>query len=224
MSEVLLIWDIDGTLMSSKGIGRRAMDNAFKQLYNIENGFEKVEMSGRLDFQIVMDAHKHHGIRDYDMSDFYKTYENELKKEITIDTEASVLTGIKDILETKRNNIYHILGTGNCEVGARLKLSHVGINHYFVLGGFGDEDVDRWKMIEKAYNKARDYYKLQFDKEKTYVIGDTPYDVECAKKLGFKSIAVSTGSHSFTELESCDADYLLSKLDIDIIDKIISEK
>ena len=222
MKPVLLIWDIDGTLMNSKGIGRRAMNNTFKTLYNIDNGFDKVSMSGRLDYHIVKNAHMHHNIEGYDVDNFYNMYEEELKKEILKDNSAMVLPGIRDILESKKDNIFHILGTGNCQVGARLKLDYVGLDHYFTLGGFGDEDLDRWEIINKAYNKAKTHFNKKFDSRDTYVIGDTPYDVECAKKLGFKSIAVSTGSHSMDELKECDADFLLNELSLDTIINIIN--
>lgn len=223
MEPILLIWDIDGTLMSSKGIGRRAMDSTFKRLYDIESGFKNVEMSGRLDYQIIRDAHDNHSIPSYDLSRFYEAYEIELKDEIKSDTKASVLAGIIDILERNNENIYHILGTGNCEIGARLKLSHVGLDHYFRVGGFGDEDKDRWQIIEKGYNLARSYYNIDFKKSNTYVIGDTPHDINCAKRMGVKSIAVATGSHSYKELEKYDSDYLLDKMDLIELDRILNE-
>lgn len=224
MKPVLLIWDIDGTLMSSKGIGRRAMNNAFKGLYNIDDGFAKVEMSGRLDYQIVKDALRHHDISEYNISNFYKAYENELKKEISEDKSAQVISGIIDILEAKKYNVYHVLGTGNCEIGARLKLNHVGLDHYFSLGGFGDEDCDRWEIIKKAYIKAQENYGVYFDLEDVYVIGDTPYDIECAKILGFKSIAVATGSHSYNQLREYESDFLLEKLDLVNLECILNYK
>lgn len=221
MKPVLLIWDIDGTLMNSMGIGRRAMNNTFKTLYNIDNGFDQVSMAGRLDYQIVKNAHKYHKINEYDVDNFYKTYESELRKELSCDYSAVVLPGVKKILDTKVDNLYHILGTGNCQIGAKLKLSHVGIGHYFDIGGYGDEDVDRWQIIEKAYREAEDFYHINFDKNNIYVIGDTPHDIECAKKLGFKSIGVSTGFHSMERLKECKADYVLEELDIDKLENII---
>lgn len=227
MNNVLLIWDIDGTLIDCKGLGRKAMDKAFLNLYKKEQGFKNVSMAGRLDFQIVKKAFEINKILDKNIVGFFDKYEEMLKEEFKINNSSKVLPGINEILEgtSKDKNLYHVLGTGNCEKGARLKLSHLGLDKYFQTGGFGDEDVERWEIIKKAINKAKDFYQIDFQKENIYVIGDTPLDIECGEILGVKSVAVATGGYSFDDLKNCNPDYIFYSLEafedfLSIIEKI----
>lgn len=210
MKNILLIWDIDGTLIDSKGLGRRAMDEAFLHLFNIKEGFKDVSMAGRLDSQIIKRAFEINEIIDMKFDRFLDTYEEMLKKELKHNTSSRVLPGITEILESASNqeNLFHVLGTGNCARGARLKLSHLGLDKYFKIGGFGDEDVQRWEIIKKAINKAENFYKIDFSIKNIYVIGDTPLDIECGKILGIKSVAVATGGYSYKELEECEPDFI----------------
>lgn len=215
MKNILLIWDIDGTLIDSKGSGRRAMDMAFTHLYNVPEGFEKVIMAGRLDSQIVKNAFEINKIAEENFASFFDKYEEMLNEELKYNTSSKVLPGINEILETtlKEKNLFHVLGTGNCERGARLKLSHLELNKYFSIGGFGDEDAERWEIIKKAVDEAKVFYKVDFQKKNIYVIGDTPLDIECGKILGLKSVAVATGWSSYEDLKKCKPDYLFQSFE-----------
>ncbi|WP_432401943.1 HAD family hydrolase [Wukongibacter sp. M2B1] len=215
MKNILLIWDIDGTLIDSKGSGRRAMDEAFLNLFNIKEGFKGVNMAGRLDSQIIKKAFEINKIEEMDFVRFLDKYEEMLKKELKCNTSSKVLPGINEILEStsSQENLFHVLGTGNCERGARLKLSHLGLDKYFEIGGFGDEDAKRWQIIKKAIDKAKTFYKADFSMKQIYVIGDTPLDIECGKILGIKSVAVATGGYSCDELEQYEPDYIFQSFE-----------
>jgi phosphoglycolate phosphatase-like HAD superfamily hydrolase len=215
MENKLLIWDIDGTLIDSKGSGRRAMDNTFLHLYNIEEGFKEVNMAGRLDYRILKNALEINDIKEENMARFFEKYEEMLKQELSLNTSSRVLPGINEIFDTTLNqkNLFHVLGTGNCERGARLKLLHLGLNKYFKIGGFGDEDAERWEIIEKAVEEAKDFYKIDFLEKDIYVIGDTPLDIECGKILGLKSVAVATGWSSYEDLKKFEPDYLFKSFE-----------
>ncbi len=210
MNNKLLIWDIDGTLIDSMGSGRRAMDKTFLRLYNIENAFEKVNMAGRLDWQIVSDAIKINQVKENNIENFLLQYGKILNDELKNNNCGQILPGIKDILESTlpNKNMYHALGTGNCEQGARLKLSHLGLNTFFEIGGFGDDDLNRWQLIDKVINQAEKYYGVYFKNKDIYVIGDTPADIECGKILGVKSIAVATGAYKYDDLLKEKPDYI----------------
>lgn len=138
-----------------------------------------------------------------------------MKKELKDNTSSKILPGVNEILEktSDRQNIFHILGTGNCERGARLKLSHLELNKYFKIGGFGDEDLQRWQIIKSAINEAEAFYSIDFSSKQTYVIGDTPLDIECGKILGIKSVAVATGGYSYDELKSYEPDYIFQSFE-----------
>lgn len=214
MKKILLIWDIDGTLIDSKGCGRRAMDRTFMKLYNIEDGFKTVNMAGRLDWKIVKDALEINKVSQENIFDFLNNYGSILKEELKNDSLCKVLPGIEEIFQNtfEDKDIYHVIGTGNCEIGAKLKLSHLGLDKYFEIGGFGDEDMERWELIGLIMDKAIDYYNVDFKKNDVYVIGDTPSDIECGKKLGINSVAVATGRHKYNELEKYNPDYIFQSL------------
>lgn len=214
MQKKLLIWDIDGTLINSKGCGRKAMDKAFWRRYNIKEGFKNVSIAGRLDWQIVKDALKNNKIIEENIREFFNIYGEMLKYELEANTSPEILPGVKEFLDyTYRDeNIYHAVGTGNCEIGAKLKLSHLGLDHYFEIGGFGDEELERWELIDKVVKKAEEYYNISFRKENIYVIGDTPRDIESGKKIGVKSVAVATGVYKFDELLKYEPDYIYNNL------------
>ncbi len=226
MKNKLLIWDIDGTLISSKGCGRRAMDKTFATLYNIENGFDNITMAGRLDYSIVKDAFINNNIAFNDISKFLNKYENILREELNVHPSPLILPGVLDILTktSEYSNVFHVLGTGNCEVGARLKLSHLGLDKFFEIGGFGDDDLQRWEIIQRAITNAEHHYKMKFANNDIYVIGDTPADIECGKRLNVRSVAVATGSYDYEELIQYSPDYLLYDLtEIKVFLELIAE-
>ncbi len=213
--EKLLIWDIDGTLIDCKGTGRRAMDKTFKKLFDIHDGFSNVSMAGSLDWHIVRNALDINKIVQEDIAEFLKEYSITLEEELKFNNCMEILPGIKEILDNTKNHehVYHALGTGNCEQGARIKLFHLGLDTYFQIGGYGDENILRWQVIEKVINKAKDYYKVNFYNENVYVVGDTPKDIECGKKLGVRSIAVATGAYNYKELLNCSPDYIFDNFE-----------
>ncbi|MCX7708854.1 MAG: HAD hydrolase-like protein [Clostridia bacterium] len=219
----LLVWDIDGTLIQSRGVGRRALDKAFLDLYGIENGFEKVDMAGRLDSLIIRDAFALHGlaVNDYNaLLDLYFKYLREEIAKINMPLAAPGIAQLLPLLESQ-GCYYNVLGTGNIERGARIKLENDDLNKYFPTGGFGDSPLERWQIIEKAIINAYELFGIHFEKENTYVIGDTPRDMECGKKLGIKAIGTATGPYSVAQLLDSGADFALESLiDPDAFQKI----
>ncbi|MCT4604823.1 MAG: HAD hydrolase-like protein [Marinisporobacter sp.] len=215
MKEILMVWDIDGTLINSGGCGRDAMEKTFYKLFGLEKAFENVNMAGRLDAMIVEDALLKHTIKAIDKKLFFDTYCEILKEILQGKDYIEILPGVKNILEhsSKEHNFFHALGTGNIERGARIKLKVHELNGYFQVGGFGDHRVERWEIIQKAIDLAQKVQGIKYAKKNIYVIGDTKLDIECAKILGIKSIAVATGSYSAEKLAQYAPDYLLESLE-----------
>ena len=210
----LLIWDIDGTLIQSRRVGRRAMDRAFFELYGIENGFEAINMAGGLDSIILRDALKLHGLAGMDPVTFFDRYCEYLKDEINKMNCSFTAPGISELLPVLHSSgsFYNVLGTGNIEKGARIKLDNGGLNKYFSTGGFGDEPLERWQVIKKAVINGCSHFQKDFAKEQIYVIGDTPKDIECGKIIGVKTIGTAKGPYTAAELKNCGADYAFDDL------------
>jgi len=213
---ILLIWDIDGTLLTCKGSGKRSMTQAFLDMFGVQNGFDGVNMAGRVDRSIVTEACEKHGIFEYDIDAFYKLYSQCLDNDMKDNHKAKVLDGVEHILKRthESSQFFNVIGTGNCEQGAWLKLKHLNLDSYFDTGGFGTHVIERKHVIKHALDNARKHYNMDFiDLENVFVVGDTPADVICSKKLNLKSVAIATGGYTMSVLESYKPDYLLASLD-----------
>ena len=206
----LLIWDIDGTLLQSNGLGHRPWDKAFYELYGIPDGFKDINMAGKLDTAIIKECYKLHDIEGKNEEAFFERYCYNLAEDVKHDNFLTAAPGIPSLLKTlkAKGSIYSSLGTGNIERGARIKLSTDNMNDYFAVGGFGDEEKERWEVISDAIENSVKHFGINFEKSNIFVIGDTPRDIACGKKLGVKSIGVATGSHSVEQLRDCEADYV----------------
>jgi phosphoglycolate phosphatase-like HAD superfamily hydrolase len=102
--------------------------------------------------------------------------------------------------------------TGNVRSGARHKLGHFGLWDYFRCGGFGDEHYERDDVARMAMSEVRAHLGREIDAGDVWVIGDTPLDVQCARAVGAKVVAVATGWHPIEELAEHNPDYLFADL------------
>src|SRR5262249_58386565 len=102
--------------------------------------------------------------------------------------------------------------TGNWRRGACIKLDHFGLFHHFEFGGYGDHHLDRDDVAREAWAEVRARFPQLAGAERVWVIGDTPLDVQCARAIGARAVAVATGWHSGTELAACAPDLLLDDL------------
>jgi phosphoglycolate phosphatase len=214
MMNYLLIWDIDGTLTRTEGTGRRAMEKTFLELYGIENALKGISMAGMLDSMMLKKLYELFDIKGADKDAFFTRYSEILEVEFEKLSSSIVLPGAKALLESLENcsGFFNVIGTGNIERGARIKLIYANLDSFFRVGGFGDEEMERWELIKKAIVNASEYYKIKFKNEHTYIIGDTPKDMECGEILGVKTIGVATGPYSVDELSSHGAHYVFENL------------
>jgi phosphoglycolate phosphatase-like HAD superfamily hydrolase len=125
-----------------------------------------------------------------------------------------VLPGIAALLSClrERGDVAVGLLTGNVRDGARLKLGHYGLYHYFAFGGFGDHHLTREDVAREALAVVRSHLQHPVPSEQVWVVGDTPLDVRCARSIGARAVAVATGWHSLDVLATEAPDLLLSDL------------
>lgn len=219
----LLIWDIDGTILDCKGCGRKALSHAFKELYGHENAFSDVDLTGKIDIEVIEEIVNKYGVQNFNNHEFTKEYGEILKRIMEITEGVKLIDGVENFLRKYSNEKYYYLSiaTGNCKVGAKGKLTHCDVNHYFKTGAYGDEARNRKELVSVAIENAKRYYQVDFLKENIYYLGDTPKDIEAAKFNEVKSIALSTGFYSYDVLNEHEPDYLLTDLrDLKIVDKI----
>jgi len=214
MKKLLILYDIDGTLVSTGGAGTRSMNYAFHKLFGIEDAFRHIPMAGKTDFQIMREGLKAHGLpyRDGNVKKMINGYIEFLQTEIN-NPQKHLMPGIIESLELFQEMGMPLgLLTGNLEQGAAIKLGAFGINDYFLAGAFGSDDEDRDKLLPVAIKKFAGKGYI-FDAADCIVIGDTPRDVQCAKVHGARCIAVATGPYSKAELLTTDADIVLDSLE-----------
>lgn len=209
----LLLFDIDGTLIRSAGAGRAAMDVSFEKIFHVQNGFEGIHMMGRTDPGILQEAFDNHGIawEESKVEAFKETYFRTLEEGIDEPREGKrVCPGILEILNQLQDdpNVVIALLTGNWRNSGFIKLVHFEIDHYFILGAFGDDSADRSELVPVAMKRFRGKYDCPIASEEVFVIGDTPLDIISARPHGVKTVAVATGFHSTDDLSVESPDFL----------------
>ncbi|MDP6447569.1 MAG: HAD hydrolase-like protein [Pirellulaceae bacterium] len=213
----VLLFDIDGTLVHTGGAGRAALDTALWDVFEVKNDYE-VPVQGRTDCGIAQNLFRAHQIDDTleNRQRFHAGYLDALPHRMR-EREGRVLPGVERLLErlVGIDDVHLGLLTGNIRGGAVSKLSHFGIYHFFPFGGFGDRHAHRNDVAREAFDDARRHVGSGLDATQVTVIGDTPLDVECARAIGARAIAVATGGASRASLVGAQPDLLLDDLDRD---------
>jgi phosphoglycolate phosphatase len=215
----LVLFDIDETLISSDGAGRRAIHRVLNQLYGVhEDTTGGVIMSGKTDPQIlreILEAHKMNPDEIPQAIDkLLDIYLDILEEEILNAGYYIVHDGVFELMEAiaQQSSIYLGLLTGNVERGARLKLEQFGLNKHFPIGAYGSDSPDRLDLPAIGRDRAQEHYKLTFEPAQLVIIGDAVNDVRCAKHFGAKCIAVNSGKTTRAELEAMNPEYLFPSL------------
>lgn len=210
----LILFDIDGTLISAGGAGTRSMNLAFRDLFGVRNAFEGIPMAGKTDIQIMKEGLMTHGIslNNGHLQSLMDCYVEILRREID-NPERTLHPGVKSALDLFQSLQYPLgLLTGNLEQGARIKLGAFGIDTCFIDGAYGSDDEDRDRLLPVAVKKFQ-RHGYHFAPHECVVIGDTPRDVQCAKIHGAFCIAVATGPYSKDILQNTDADVIIDSLE-----------
>jgi phosphoglycolate phosphatase len=210
------LFDIDGTLISSGGAGKRALEKALASEFGIDDRpIEKLLLSGRTDRAILRDLFRLHALEESagNLQRLLAGYLHHLPACLAA-SQGRVLPGIVALLEHLRADGRVAVGllTGNVRDGARLKLGHFGIHHHFEFGGFGDVHLDRDDVAREALQAIHGRFNGSVAPERIWVIGDTPLDIRCARSIGARAVAVTTGWHSAEELAGHRPDLLLTDL------------
>lgn len=214
----LFIFDIDGTLASFGGITGKAFNRTFQELHGQPGPWGKVLPHGRTDRMILRECFAVAGVDgDFDVHFriFIESYLCNLREAFQTTTGARVLPGVIELLNRldADSSAFLALGTGNVERAARMKLEHVGLNPFFPVGGFGDDAEERKEAIADAVRNATLHYQRSFAPELSWVIGDTPYDIEAGRALGLRTLAVATGGlHTIDDLRYAAPDVVLENL------------
>lgn len=214
----LLLFDIDGTLLISKGAGRKAMQGAVRRITNKQDvTIDGVDFSGRTDPQIIKDVFVNNG---FDPSDSEQWISEALEAYVETFTEAFspdqfiALPGVHDLVKKlhERDDMQLAILTGNLETTAYLKLKGIGLEEYFPFGSFASDNADRYKLPRIAVKRALEHTGRQYEGKNVVIIGDTRHDILCGKDINVMSVAVSTGHYSAEDLHIHEPDVLFDDL------------
>ncbi len=211
----LLLFDIDGTLLTSGGAGERALRLGFRDRFGIDDDLSTVDIAGRTDSGIVRRMLAAHRLPETpeNITAFFDGYLHHLAREIPR-TAGRLLPGILPLLDAlkPRADIVLALLTGNLARGAEIKLLHYGVWHYFEFGAYADDHHDRDQLGHFAKARALERHGIDFAPELILVLGDTPHDITCARAIGAKVIAIATGKFARADLTLHAPDFLFDDL------------
>lgn len=200
----VLCWDIDGTLLTTGRAGIFAWEEAVLKVLGVSCDLHALPTAGLTDLEVakkLLVTYSQATEPDLIIK-LVRAYEHSLPSCLPRKV-GHVLPGVREVLEyfKSRTRVTSMLLTGNTRSGAEAKLMYYGLNDYFKYGAFADDSVDRVSIAFKALSLARQSLEGCVSLEKVYVIGDTPYDIRCGKAIGARTVAVASGSHTFSELE-----------------------
>jgi phosphoglycolate phosphatase len=208
-----VLWDIDGTLLSTGGAGAVAWQRAFQELFGVEANIDEHTRAGMTDPEITEiifaevvgrpgSAEEHAAV--------IAKYLDFMPEAVAESSGYEVKPGIAAILpRLAEAGIVQGIVTGNVEPAARIKLARGDLDRYFTFGGYGSDDRDRVKVTERALERGAAAAGAPLDLAATISVGDTPRDITAGHGAGIRVVGVATGSYSVAELEEAGADWAI---------------
>jgi len=193
----------------------RALRAALQRVFAIDGAINDIDFAGRTDRWIMRQIFAKFGLpaSEENFTRYAEGYVAALPAELA-DRGVRPLPGVPGVLEAalaRRDTALGLL-TGNLRRGAAAKLGSRDLWRYFPFGAFADDGEDRNQLGPIALRRARDHHGADFATANTWVIGDTPHDVVCARAFGARALAVATGRHSRDELQAERPDAVIGDL------------
>lgn len=218
MATTLVLWDIDHTLIETRGVGGEVYSEAFLRVTGHDLA-TMPELAGRTEPVIFRDALKANGITARE--DLYPEFAAEQARGYVdhlddLRRRGRALPGAAEALHelSQREDVTQSVLTGNTRPSAEIKLRAFDLDRYldFDIGAYGTDVDTRADLVNVARQRAEEAYGLNFGDDATVLIGDTPNDVAAALASGARIIAVATGRDSAAALADAGAPAVLSDL------------
>ena len=213
----LFLFDLDGTLLRTDGVGRRAVARALTVHFGRVLPFDEISFSGRTDPAIFRAILRASGVPDDEtdaaLPDLLRHFEAEMIETIT-PARVTALDGAADLVHAlaSRSDVALGLVTGNVEATAYAKLRAIGLDAPFAHGAFGSDHEIRDHLPPIAIERAEAHTRRRFAPDTVVVVGDTEHDVACARTSGLRAVAVATGHFDRAHLEAHAPDVVLDDL------------
>ena len=212
-----VLFDVDGTLISTGGAGGRSWRYAFEVLHGVAADIGRSSGAGmtdplvaRLTFEAVLGRDP----SPAEVATVIAAYLDRLPYEVERSERYRVLDGAAELLPRLGRSEGVLLGitSGAVEAAAHIKLSRAGFNRYFPFGGYGSDSADRVELTQRAIERGGMLLGETLDPADVFVVGDTPKDVAAAHGAGCRAVATATGHYSREELEKSGPEYVLDSL------------
>lgn len=215
----LLLFDIDGTLLTTGGAGERGFGEAFHEAFGIHDDLATINFAGATDTLITRMLFDKHGLPETpgNHARFKTAYLPRLAANVSL-LPGRVMPGIVELLPALRERPEEFalgLLTGNYEAAARIKLERYGLAAFFPFGAFADDSHDRDLLGPVALRRARERFGSRAFADPArdvLILGDTPRDIACARACGARVLAVATGRHPREDLAGYSPDFLFDTL------------
>jgi phosphoglycolate phosphatase-like HAD superfamily hydrolase len=218
----LILWDIDGTLLSAGPAARVAFDLAVARVVGRHPEDHGIHMSGKTDPQIALEilatmALSESEAREH-LPEVLRSLERELERAVdVIRRDGRLHPGVAELLPRlhRTPGVVQSILTGNLAANARLKLGAFGVDRWMELdiAATGSDHHERTELVPLALEKAEARFGHRFDPPgEVWVIGDTPRDLECARAGRARCLLVATGRFGLDELEPLGAEEVLPDL------------
>jgi phosphoglycolate phosphatase len=214
---MLVLFDIDGTLLLTQHVGAQCMHDASRELYGVAFTFDDVEIAGRIDPQIWRDVARVNGIEDPDADHerFRATYADHLARRLQSNNTATVLPGVTALVNAlgSIDGLTRGLLTGNYPETGKLKIAAAGLDlGVFEVAVWGSDGQSRRDLPGVALDRHEAATGTRLDPGQVVIIGDTPHDVDCARAHGCRVLAVATGPTPREKLVESEPDLLVDDL------------
>jgi phosphoglycolate phosphatase-like HAD superfamily hydrolase len=213
----IVLFDIDGTLVSTGGAGAVAWRRAFEDLHGVPADIGKFTDAGMPDTDVgakTFEAVLGREPTPYELAQLLQRRLEHMADTVAESEGYRVLPGVPERLR-QLSHAGHLLGliTGNVDGAARVKLERAGLNRWFTFGAYAGAGMDRPAIVREAVARGESMIGRDVPNAEVYVVGDTPRDVEAAHAAGCTAIAVATGKFDAAALREAGADHVLATLE-----------
>jgi phosphoglycolate phosphatase len=209
----LVMWDIDRTLLHTRGVTKDAWRATFTELTGLE--WRAVpDFGGRTDLDVCTEVFRVHGVTDCTPERFLEHYVRAMERDRHLVLErGALMPGVREVLDRLAADpaVVQTLVTGNVAPVARLKVEAFGLQHVFdsEIGGYGGDHAVRATLVRRSLERAHAKYAEPF---RPVVVGDTVNDVAAALANDVAVVGVATGTTSAAELAGAGAHAVLADL------------
>ena len=216
---LLLLWDVDHTLIETRGVGFAIYQRAFPAATG-RPLTELAKVSGRTELDIMRETLRINGVEPTEEAvnqlaeALIQGYEDARDE---LGGQGRALPGARETLAelAADQTIYQTVLTGNLREVARIKLEVFGLDGFLdlVAGAYGDDHQERVELVAIAQQRAGERAGVEFGNEVTVLIGDTPNDVAAGLAADVRVIGVATGKTRLDELHDAGATWAVDEVE-----------